>query len=203
MIFARLQEIWIWINEKEGNDVSLTAGPACQVRLPHDRDDVHRRFLCDDEVSGQTKGTNVIPRPLRTGWAPFPHGRATGKGLPSTMAARRKCSALRRSSQAGRAWPRVSYSTSELRRNYLGRWLGLQWCGTNWPREGRTPAETRRRCASCPATVSAVERPASGASTRYGPKLALEPNQRRRDASRSSALSSPEKKVTATRFGGS
>jgi hypothetical protein len=41
--------------------VSLTAGPACQVRLPHDRDDVHRRFLRDGEVSGQTKGTNVIP----------------------------------------------------------------------------------------------------------------------------------------------
>ena len=41
--------------------MSLTAGPACQVRLPHDRDDVHRRFLRDGEVSGQTKGTNVTP----------------------------------------------------------------------------------------------------------------------------------------------
>ena len=78
--------------------MSLTAGPACQVRLPHDRDDVHRRFLRDGEVFGQTKGTNVIPRHLRTGGPSFPHGGATGKGLPSTMAARRRCSAIRRSS---------------------------------------------------------------------------------------------------------
>ena len=97
---------------------------------------------------------------------PFPHGGATGKGLPSTMAARRRCSALRRSSQAGRAWPRVSYSTSELRRSSLGRWLGLKRCGMSWPRESRTPAETRRRCASCPTTVSVVERPLSGANVR-------------------------------------
>jgi len=166
MIFARLQEIWIWIKEKEGNDVSLIAGPACHVRLPHDRDDVRRRFLRDGEVSGQTKGTNVIPRPLRTGWSPFPHGGATEKGLSSTMAARRRCSALRRSSQASRAWPRVSYSTSELRRSFLGRWLGLKRCGTSWPREGRAPAETRRRCASCPATVRAVERPPRDANAR-------------------------------------
>ena len=49
-------------------------------------------------------------------------------------------------------------------------------CETSWPREGRTPAETPRRCASCPATVSAVERPPSGnvgspegfTSTRFG-----------------------------------
>jgi len=166
MIFARLQEIWIWIKEKEGNDVSLTAGPACQVRLPHDRDDVHRRFLRDGEVSGQIKGTNVIPRPLGTEWPSFPHGGATGRGLPSTMAARRRCSAIRRSSQAGRAWSRVSYNTSELQRSFLGRWLGLKRCGTSWPREGRTPAETRRRCASCAATVSAVERPPSGTNVR-------------------------------------
>jgi len=166
MIFVRLQEIWIWIKEKEGNDVLLTAGPTRQVRLPHDRDDVHRRFLRDGEVSGQTKGTNVIPRPLRTGWPSFPHGGATGKGSPSTMAARRKCSALRRSSLAGTAWPRVSYNSSELRRSFLCRWLGLKWCGMSWPREGRTPAETQRRCASCPATVSVVEHPPSGANVR-------------------------------------
>jgi len=66
MIFARLQEIWISNKREEGAVESLTAGPACQALLPHDRDDVHRRFLHDGEVSGQTKGTNVIPRPLRT-----------------------------------------------------------------------------------------------------------------------------------------
>ena len=126
MIFTRLQEIWILNKRKEGNGVSLTAGPACQVRLPHDRDDVHRRFLCDGEVSGQTKGTNVIPRHLRTGWPPFPHDGATGRGLPSTMEARRRCSAIRRSSQVSRAWSRVSYRTSELRRSFLGRWLCLK-----------------------------------------------------------------------------
>jgi len=67
MIFARLQEIWILNKREEGAVESLTAGPACQVRLPHDRDDVHQRFLRDGEVFGQTKGTNVIPRHLRTG----------------------------------------------------------------------------------------------------------------------------------------
>jgi len=166
MIFARKPKIWIWIKEKKGNDVSLTASPACQGRLPHDRDDFHRRFLRDGEVSGQTTSTNVIPRPLRTDWPPFPHGGATGNGLLSTMAARQRCSALRRSSQAGRARPRVSYSTSELRRSFLGRWLRLKRCEMSWPRESRTPAETRRRYASCPATVSAVERPPSGANVR-------------------------------------
>jgi len=166
MIFTRMPKIWIWIKEKEGNDVSLTAGPACQGRLPHDRDDFHRRFLRDGAVSGQTTGTNVILRPLRTDWPPFPHGGATGKGLPPTMTARRRCSALRRSSQAGRARPRVSYSTSELRRSSLCRWLALKRCGMSWPRESRTLAEIRRRCASCPAMVSAVERPLSGANVR-------------------------------------
>jgi len=146
--------------------VPLTAGPACQGHLPHVRDDIHRRFLRDGEISGQTKGTNVIPRPLRNDWPPFPHGGATENGLPSTMAARRRCSALRRSSQAGRARSRVSYSTSELRWSFLGRWLVLKRCGMSWPREGRTPAETRRRCASCPTTVSAVEHPPSGANVR-------------------------------------
>jgi len=142
--------------------VSLTADPTPQVLLPHDRDDVHRRFLRDGEVSGQAKGTNVIRRPLRTGWPPFPHGGATGRGLPSNLAARRRCSALRRSSQAGRARPSVSYSTSGLWWSFLGRRLGLKRCGMSWPREGPTPAETRRRCASCPATVTMVERPPSG-----------------------------------------
>jgi len=146
--------------------VSLTAGPACQGRLPHGRGDSHRRFLRAGEVSGQPTGINVIPRPLRTDWPPFPRGGATGNGLPSTMAARRRCSALRRSSQAGRARPRVSYSTSGLRRSFLGRRLGLRRCGMSWPRESPTPAETRRRCASCPATVSAVECPPSGANVR-------------------------------------
>jgi len=126
-----------------------------------------------------------------------------GNGLPSTMAARRRCSALRRSSQAGRARPRVSYSTSGLRQSFLGRRLGLRRCGLSWPRESPTPAETRRRCTSCPATVSAVERPPSGTNVRWGPKLPLGTNPRRWEAPRSSALSSPEKKVTATRFGGS
>jgi len=166
MIFARKPKSWIWIKEKEGNDVSLTAGPVCHRRLPHDRGNSHRRFLRDGKVSGQTKGTNMIPRPLRTDWPPFPRGGATGNGLPSTMAARRRCSALRRSSQAGRAWPRVSYSTSELRRSFLGRWLGLKRRGMSWPRESPTSAETRRRSAPCPVTVSAVEHPPSGANVR-------------------------------------
>jgi len=135
-------------------------------RLPHGRGDSHRWFLRDGEVSGQTKGTNVIPRPLRTDWPPFPRGGATRNGFPSTMAARRRCSALRRSSQAGRARPRVSYSTSGLRRSFLGSRHGLRRCGLSWPRESQTPVETRRRCASCPATVSAVERPPSGANVR-------------------------------------
>jgi len=103
MIFARLQEIWILNKREEGNDVSLTAGPACQDRLPLDRGDVHQRFLRDGEVSGPTKGTNVIPRHLRTDRPPFSHGGATGRGLPSTMAARWRCSTIRRSSQAGTA----------------------------------------------------------------------------------------------------
>jgi len=141
LIFARLQEIWIWIKENEGSDVSLTTSPMRQVRLSHDRDDVHRWFLCDSEVSGQTKGTNVIPRPLRTGWPSFPHGGATGKGSPSTMAARRRCSALSRSSQAGRAWPRVSYSNSKLWRSFLGRWQA--WNGVE--RADHERAELRRK----------------------------------------------------------
>jgi hypothetical protein len=118
------------------------------------------------------------------------------------MAARRRCSALRRSPQAGRAQPKAFYSTSGLRRSFLGTQLGLDPRGTRWPREHPSPAETRRRCAPCPATESLVERPPSGAKACYGPKLPLGPNQRRREASQSSALSSPEKTVTATRFGG-
>jgi len=166
MIFARKPKIRIWIKEKEGREVTLTAGPACQGHLPHSRSDSRRRFLRYGEVSGQTKGTSVTTRPLRLNWPPFPRGGATENGLPSTMVARRRCSALRRSSQAGRAQPRVSYSTSGLRRSFLGRRLGLKRSRTSWPQERPTPAETRRRCASCPATVSAVERPPSGANAR-------------------------------------
>ena len=106
------------------------------------------------------------PQTLATRLTPFSHGGATGRGSPSIMAARRRFSALRRSSQAGRARPRVSYSTSELRRSFLGRRLVLKRRGMGWPRESPTPAETRRRCASCPATVSAVERSPSGANVR-------------------------------------
>jgi len=166
MIFARRTKIRIWIKEKEGREVTLTVGPACQGHLLHSRGDPRRRFLRDGEVSGQTQGTSVTARPLRLDWPPFPRGGATGSGLPSTMAARRRCSALRQSSQAGRARPRVSYSTSGLWRSFLGRRLGLKRSGTSWPRERPTPAETRRRCASCSATVSAVERPPCGANAR-------------------------------------
>jgi len=162
MIFARKPKSEFWIKEKEGSEVTLTAGPACQGHLPHSWGDSRRRFLHDGEVSGQTKGTIVTARPLRLDWPPFPHGGATGNGSPSIMAAQRRCSAIRRSPQAGRAWPRVSYSTSGLWRSFLGRRRGLRWGGRSWPRESLTPAETRRRCASCPATVGAVERPPSG-----------------------------------------
>ena len=166
MIFARLQEIWM-LNKRKGGKRRVTdSGSRASGSSSHDRDDVHRWFLRDGEVSGQTKGTNVITRPLRTDWPSFPHGGATGRSLPSTMAAGRRCSVLCRSTQAGRVRPRVSYSTRELRRSFLGRWLGSIRCGTSWPREDRTPAETRRRCASCPATVSAVERPPSDANAR-------------------------------------
>jgi len=132
MIFARKPKIWIWIKEKEGSEVTLTAGPACQGHLPHSRGDSRWWFLRDGEVSGQTKGTIVTSRPLRLDWPPFPHGRATRNGLPSIMAARRRCSALRRSPQAGRARSRVSYSTSRLRRSFLGRRLGLRRGGRSW-----------------------------------------------------------------------
>ena len=148
------QKSRFWIKEKEGSEVTLTAGPACQGRLPHSRGDSHWRFLRDGEVSGQTKGTIVTARHLRLDGPPFPHGGATGNGSPSIMAARR-------SPQAGRARPRVSYSTSGLRQSFLGRRLGLRRGGRSWPRESLTPAETRRRCASCPAPV---ERPPSGAN---------------------------------------
>ena len=66
MIFARLHEIWNLNKREEGAVVSLTAGPACQVLLPLDRDDVHRRFFRDGEVSGQTEDTNVIPGHMQT-----------------------------------------------------------------------------------------------------------------------------------------
>ena len=71
-IFGSLElEIWFlqesqksgfWIKEKEGKRESLTVGPTRQALLPHGRGDFRRRFLRDGEVSGQTKGTNVIPR---------------------------------------------------------------------------------------------------------------------------------------------
>ena len=179
----------------------MTVGPACQVLLPLDWDDVQRWFVRDGEVSSQTEGTNVIPSHLPTDWPPFPHGGVTGRGSLLTMAARRRFSAIRRSPQASRACSRVSYSTSELQWSFLGRWLGLKRCGKGWPREDRTPTETRRRCASCSATVSAVECPPSGADASQGPKLPLEPNQRRWEALRSSALGSLEKTISATRFG--
>ena len=72
------QKIWIWIKEKEGSGVTLTAGPACQGHLPHSRGDSRRRFLRDGEVSDQTTCTIVTARPLRLDWPPFPHGGATG-----------------------------------------------------------------------------------------------------------------------------
>ena len=40
--------------------MTLTVGPMCQV-LPRGRGDFRWRFLRDGEVSGQTKGTIVIP----------------------------------------------------------------------------------------------------------------------------------------------
>ena len=66
ILFARLQEIWILNKREEGAVEPLTAGPACQVLLPLDRDEVHRRFLHDGEVSGETEDTNVIPGHLQT-----------------------------------------------------------------------------------------------------------------------------------------
>jgi len=66
MIFAILQEILNLRKIEEGAVVPLTVGPACQVLLPLDRDEVHQRFLHDGEVSDQTKDTNVIPGHLRT-----------------------------------------------------------------------------------------------------------------------------------------
>ena len=65
--------------------MSLTVGPACQGRLPQDRDDIHRRFLRDCEVSGQTKGTNVIPDPCEPSDPLFPTAE------PPEMACCRPC----------------------------------------------------------------------------------------------------------------
>ena len=110
------------------------------------------------------QGHRRDPQSFANRLTPFSLRGATGRGSPSIMAARRRCSALRQSSQAGRARPRVFYSTSGLRRSFLGRRLGLKRRAMSRPRESPTPAETRRRCASCPATVSAVERPPSGAN---------------------------------------
>jgi len=72
MIFAKKPKIWIRIKEKEGSEVTLTAGPACQGHLPHSRGDSRRRFLRDGEVSDQTQGTIMTARPLRLDWPLFP-----------------------------------------------------------------------------------------------------------------------------------
>jgi len=66
MVFARLQEIWILNKREEGAVEPLTAGPACQVLLPLDRDEVRRRFLYDGKVFDQTEDTNEIPGHMRT-----------------------------------------------------------------------------------------------------------------------------------------
>ena len=62
MIFARKPKIQILNKRKGGKEVTLTVDPACQGHRPHGRCDYRRRFLRDGEVSGQTKGTIVIPR---------------------------------------------------------------------------------------------------------------------------------------------
>ena len=158
LIFAKKPKTWIWIKENEGNDATLTAGPACQGRLPHGRGDSHQRFLRDDEVSGQTKGTNLTLRPLRTDWPLFPAAE------PPEIACRRPWrlgEGARRYAIALRPVERdLGFPIApELRRCFLGRRLGMKRRAMSWPRESPTPAETRRRCASCPAMVSAVERP--------------------------------------------
>ena len=69
---SQKQEIWFlqesqksgfWIKEKEAKRESLTGGPTRQALLPRGRGDLRRRFLHDGEVSGQTQGINVIPKP--------------------------------------------------------------------------------------------------------------------------------------------
>ena len=133
------------------------------------------------------------PRSLANRLTPFSPRRSHRKGLAVDHGSSAEVLGDMPSSQAGRACPRVSYSTSELRRSFQGRWLGSRRCGEGWPREDRTPVETRRRCASYPATVSMVECPPSGVDASYGPKLPQEPNQRGWEALRSSALGSPDK----------
>jgi hypothetical protein len=61
IIFVRKPKIRILNKRKGGKEETLTVDPICQVLLPRGRGDVRRRFLRDGEVSGQTKGTNVIP----------------------------------------------------------------------------------------------------------------------------------------------
>jgi hypothetical protein len=63
MIFARKPKIQILNKRKGGKEVTLTVDPLCQVLLPRGRGDFRRRFLRDGEVSGQTKGISVIPKP--------------------------------------------------------------------------------------------------------------------------------------------
>ena len=164
MIFARRPKIRIWIKEKEGREVTLTAGPACQGHLPHSRGDSRRRFPSDSEVSGPNHGHHFDPQTRATRLIPFSPRRNHQKWLAVDHGG----SALCRNPQAGRAWPRVSYGTSGLRRSFLGKRLGLKRRGTRWPRETPSSTETRRRCASCLTTVSAVERPPSGANAHLG-----------------------------------
>jgi len=148
MIFARLKEIWILNKREEVAVESLTVGPSCQVLLPLDQGEVRRRFLRDGEVSDQIVDTNVIPGHLRSDLPPFPHGGDTRRGLSSTMVAWRRCSAIRRSSQASRACLGVSYSTSESWRSFIGGELDRRGLRQAWPRAGGAPVRARRRCAA-------------------------------------------------------
>ena len=160
MIFARKPKIRVLNKRKGGKEETLTVDPICQVLLPRGRGDFRRRGLRPNQ------GHQRDPQTLTTRLTPFSPRRSHRKGSPSTMAARRRCSALRRSPQAGRARPKTFYSTSRLRRSFLVTRLGLDPRGTRWPREHPSPAEARRRCAPCPVTENLVERPPSGAKAR-------------------------------------
>jgi len=63
MIFARKSKIQILNKRKGGKEVTLTVDTSCQVLLPLDRGESRWRFLRDGEVSSQTKGISVIPKP--------------------------------------------------------------------------------------------------------------------------------------------
>ena len=173
-IWAQKLKIWFLQDcKKSGFQIKERREP-----LSHWQRDPHvRLFFLTTETAftGDFSATARSPaKPRVPMWSPDPcepsdplsTRRSHRKWLAVDHGGSRRCSALRRSSQAGRARPRVSYSTSELWRSFLGRWLGLKRCGMSWPRESRTPTETRRCCALCLATVSAVERPPSGANVR-------------------------------------